>query len=255
MATYKKRGYKPKTKEEQVEVEIQEQDSTTAEVFNTLDESASKSEEWVAKNQKAILGVIGVIAVGVLAYLAYVNFVQNPKINDANNEMYYPQQYLDQALNDASANKDSLLTLALNGSEGKYGFLDIIEDYIGTPTANLANYSAGMAYLNLKNYQEAINHLEDFSTDNVTLGALAKGGIGDAFMQLNQTEDALDYYEKAIAQGDNDFTTPRYLYKAGVAALELGKKDKALKYFERVKNEFSTSIEATTIDAFIGKAK
>lgn len=253
MATYKKRGYKPKTKEE--EVEIQEQDSTTAEVFNTLDESASKSEEWVARNQKAILGVIGVIAVGVLGYLAYVNFVQNPKINDANNEMYYPQQYLDQALNTTSANKDSLLTLALNGSEGKYGFLDIIKDYSGTPTANLASYSAGMAYLNLKNYKEAINHLEDFSTDNVTLGALAKGGIGDSFMQLNQTEDALGYYEKAIAQGDNDFTTPRYLYKAGIAALELGEKDKALKFFERIKNEYSTSIEATTIDAFIGKAK
>ncbi|MGJ8731771.1 tetratricopeptide repeat protein [Cellulophaga fucicola] len=253
MATYKKRGYKPKTKEE--EVEIQEQESTTAEVFNTLDEGASKSEEWVANNQKAILGVIGVIAIGVLGYLAYVNFVQNPKTAQANNEIYYPQQYLDQALNNPSANKDSLLTLSLNGSEGKYGFLGIIENYSGTPTANLASYSAGMAYLNLKNYKEAINHLEDFSTDNVTLGALAKGGIGDSFMQLNQTEDALGYYEKAIAQGENDFTTPRYLYKAGVAALELGKKDKALKFFERIKNDFASSQEAATIDAFIGKAK
>ena len=47
MATYKKRGYKPKTKEEKVEIE--EQNSTTAEVFSTLDESASKTEAWVSK--------------------------------------------------------------------------------------------------------------------------------------------------------------------------------------------------------------
>ncbi len=254
MATYKKRGYKPKTKEE--EVNVQEQESTTAEVFNTLDEGASKTEEWVAKNQKAILGVIGVIAIGILAYLAYVNFVQNPKTDRANNEMYYPQQNFDLALKSApGAERDSLFSLSLNGSEGKFGFLDIIDTYSGTPTANLASYSAGMAYLNMQNYQEAINHLEDFSTDNVTIGALAKGGIGDAFMQLNQTKDALSYYEKAIAQGDNDYTTPRYLYKAGIAALELGDKSKALEFFQRIKEDFSSSQEAATIDVFIGKAK
>ncbi|MCK0157618.1 tetratricopeptide repeat protein [Cellulophaga sp. F20128] len=253
MATYKKRGYKPKTKEE--EVELQEQESTTAEVFNTLDEGASKTEEWVAGNQKAILGVIGVIAIGVLGYLAYVSFVQNPKTEAANNEMYYPQQYFDEALNNAAVNKDSLFNLALNGSEGKYGFLDIIQEYKGTKTANLASYSAGMAYLNMKNYQEAINHLEDFSSDNVTLGALAKGGIGDAFMQLNQTKDALGYYEKAISQGENGFTTPRFLHKAGVAALELGENAKALKFFQRIKDDYPSSQEASTIDVFIGKAK
>mgnify|MGYP003720007231 CR=1 FL=1 len=52
MATYKKRGYKPKTKAEK-ESQI-EQESTTAEVFNTLDETASKTEAWVEKNQKII---------------------------------------------------------------------------------------------------------------------------------------------------------------------------------------------------------
>ena len=77
MATYKKRGFKPKNKEE--EAQIEEHDSTTAEVFNTLDESASKTEAWVQKNQNYILGVIGVIAVGVLAYLGYHQFIQNPK--------------------------------------------------------------------------------------------------------------------------------------------------------------------------------
>lgn len=253
MATYKKRGYKPKTKKE--ETQVQEQESTTAEVFNTLDESASRSEEWVAKNQNIILGIIGVIAVAVLAYLAYNQFIVKPKEAEAANEMYYPQDNFNKAELSSGAEKDSLYNLALNGSEGKYGFLDIIEAYSGTASANLASYSAGMAYLNMQNYQEAIDHLEDFKTDNIIFGALANGGIGDAFMQLEQPSEALEYYEKAIAIGDSDFSTPKFLYKAGITALELNDKAKALQYFERIKNDFPNSQEATTIDVFIGKAK
>ncbi len=252
MATYKKRGYKPKNKEE--EQRFDESESTTAEVFGTLNESASRSEEWVQKNQNYILGIIGVIAVGVLAYLAYDRFVQTPKETSATNEMYYPQQYFDQAVNSTTA-KDSLFNLALNGAEGKYGFLDIIDEYKGTKAANLAGYSAGMAFLNMNKYQEAIDYLEDFSSDDAILGALAKGGMGDAFMQLGQPGDALGYYEKAIAHSENEYTTPKYLYKGGVAALELKQNEKALKYFQRIKDEFSSSDEASTIDAFIGMAK
>ena len=60
MATYKKRGYKPKSQKEKEDA--LEQNSTTAEVFNTLDETASKTEEWVIKNQNYIFGVVGAVA-------------------------------------------------------------------------------------------------------------------------------------------------------------------------------------------------
>lgn len=251
MATYKKRGYKPKNKAEEQELEAQK--SATAEVFNTLDESASRSEQWVARNQNYILGVIGVIAISVLGYLAYNQFIQKPREESAANELYYPQQYFDQAIN--STEKDSLYNLALNGAEGKYGFLDIIDEYNGTKAANLANYAAGMAYLNMQQYEQAITYLEDFSSDDAILGAQAKGGIGDAFMQLGQADEALGYYEQAFNHNDNDYTTPRYLYKAGITALELGQKEKALKYFQRIKDDYMSSPEANTVDVFIGMAK
>lgn len=252
MATYKKRGFKPKNKAEGRA--LNEQGSTTAEVFSTLDESASRSEQWVARNQNYILGVIGVIAVSVLGYLAYSQFILKPKVLSAANEMFYPQQYFDQALN-SPAQRDSLYNLALNGAEGKYGFLDIIDEYRGTPAANLGNYYAGMAYLQMQQYDEAIRYLEQFSTSEPMTGPLALGGIGDAFMQLGQPSEALEYYEKAIAHNTNDYTTPRFLYKAGVTAMELDQKSKALQYFQRVKDEFPKAQEAQTIDVFIGMAK
>jgi len=133
--------------------------------------------------------------------------------------------------------------------------LDIASEYSGTPAGNLAHYYAGMAYLNLKDYANAIAYLEDFSSDDIMLSAIAKGGIGDAFAQLNQPKDALEYYEKAVAVSDNEFTAPLYLFKAGKIAMTLGDNKKALKYFNRIKDEFSASTEAKNIDEFIGKAE
>jgi tetratricopeptide (TPR) repeat protein len=249
MATYKKRGYKPKTKAEAIEDK-----STTAEVFNTLDEGASKAEEWVAKNQKYIFIIIGLAAVVILGYLGYSKFIQEPKESESMNDMFAAQQYFDQAITNSVA-KDSLFTLSLNGGEGKFGMLDIISEYKGTDTANLASYYAGMAYLNMKDYPNAIEHLSNFSSDDETLGPIAKGGIGDAFVQLGQKEDALGYYVEAAEMKTNEYTTPMYLYKAGTIALELGQNKKALQYFNRIKDEFSTSTEAANVDVFIGKAE
>lgn len=251
MATYKKRGYKPKTKVEKVEAI--EENSTTAEVFNTLDESASKTEDWVIKNQKNIFIIVGLVAAVVLGYLGYNKLIQEPKESEAMNDMFKAQQYFEQAVN--GVEKDSLFNLSLNGGEGKYGMLDIAKEYSGTKAGNLANYYAGMSYLNLKDYQNAIAYLDKFSSNDDVLGPIAKGGIGDAFVQLEQLDNAYDYYVQAANLKNNDYTTPMYLYKAGNIAMQLDKNAEALKFFNRIKDEFSTSTEAANIDVFIGKAE
>ena len=251
MATYKKRGYKPKTVKEKEEVF--EEESTTAEVFNTLDEGASRTEEWAVKNQKYILGIVGAIALLVLCYLGYNKLVSEPKEKDAMNEMYTAKKYFDDAVSGVSS--DSLYKMSLDGGEGKYGMLDIINEYGGSPAANLANYYAGMAYLNLRDYQNAVTYLSDFSSDDKMLNPIAKGGIGDAFVQLEQKSDALEYYEKAFKANVNTFTTPLYLMKAARVAIELGENEKALGYLKRIKSEFSASTEATAADILIGKVE
>ncbi len=254
MATYKKRGYKPKTKASKAE--LLEQESATAGVFKTLDEGASKTEEWVAKNQKYIFIIVGLAAAIVLGYLGFDKFIQEPKEQEAMNDIFKAQQYFDQAVNTpAGAEKDSLFTLALNGGEGKFGMIDIVEEYKGTDAANLANYYSGVSYLNLREYKNAISYLSNFSGDDLMLSPIASGGIGDSFVQLNQPEDALEYYVKAAQVSTNNYTTPMYLYKAGNIAMQLGQNEKALQYFTRIKDEFSNATEATNIDMFIGRAE
>lgn len=253
MATYKKRGYKPNSKEEQQSAV--EDNSTTAEVFNTLDEGAGRTEAWVAKNQKYIFIIIGVAAAVILGYLAYEEFIQEPKEAEAANEMFMAQQYFENALNTSGAQSDSLYNLALTGGQGKYGFVDIIENYGSTKAGNLAVYYAGMAYLNTNQYQEAINNLDDFDSDDEILAPLAKGGIGDAFLQLDQPEEALGYYEEAAKMRDNKFTTPKFLLKAAVTAISLGNGAVAEKHLTRIEKEYPESAEANKVSAYLGQAQ
>ena len=251
MATYQKRGYKPKTKEE-VEEHVQEE-STTAEVFESLDEGASKTEAWVENNQKPIFIGIGVIVVAVLGYLAFEKFIQEPKELEASNEMYQAQNYFNEAV-EGSVAKDSLFNLALSGGEGKYGFLDIIDNYGSTKAGNLAHYYAGMAYLNTNKYQEAIDQLDAFESEDAMLAPLAKGAIGDAFMQLDQPEEALSYYEEAASKSDNNFVAPRFLLKAAKVAISLDENDKAVSFLNRIEEDYSESAEAGEVPLLLGVA-
>ncbi|OUL61296.1 tol-pal system YbgF family protein [Flavobacterium sp. AJR] len=261
MATYNKRGYKaPKEKEVKDEVVNEEQqvildgkNSTTAGVFSKLDETASKTEDWVARNQKIIIGLVAAIALGTVGYLAYQKFITAPKQDEAANEMFVAQQNFEKATNGVAS--DSLYKLSLNGSEGKFGFVKIADEYSGTDAGNLANYYAGVAYLNIGKYDEAISYLGKFSSKDLILGALAKGAIGDAYSQKNQQKEALDYYIKAAELNKNDFTTPRFLLKAGKTALALGQKADALKYFTNVKENFEATPEAASVDVLIGLAQ
>ncbi|MGV6846093.1 MAG: tetratricopeptide repeat protein [Lutibacter sp.] len=249
MATYKKTGSKPKKTKQSAQSK-----STTAEVFNTLDETASRSEKWVKKNEKALFVLLAAIVVIILGTIGYQKYIKGPKEKEAANELAFPKTYFTKAENSAVA-KDSLYTLALNGADGKYGFVDIAKKYSGTDAGNMANYLAGISYYRLDKYKEAISYLENFSSDDELLGPVAKGVMGDIFSDIKQPKDALAYYLKAANLQENDFSTPLYLFKAGNTALELKEYGKALKAFKRIKNDFPNSNEARNIDLYISSAQ
>ena len=248
MATYKKKGSKSKSSLSNLE-EL-ENKSATAGVFNTLDDGASKTEEWVAANQIYIFIVVGITAFFVLGYLYFDKSVQQPAEANAMNKMHYSQTYFESA---NQTKNDSLFKLSLTGTDGKFGMIDLIENYPGTK-ANLSLYSAGMAYYNLNDFENSIKYLSQFKSEDEILGATATGSIGDSFSQLNQLKYAMDYYEKATKYSSNDFTTPMYLLKAGNIGLDINQSKKSLNFFNRIKTEFPNSIEATGIDALIGMA-
>ncbi|NJX17603.1 tetratricopeptide repeat protein, partial [Tamlana crocina] len=95
------------------------------------------------------------------------------------------------------------------------------------------------------------DHLDDFKSDDQILAPLAKGAIGDAFLQLEQPEEALDYYEEAAQMRENNFTTPRFLMKAAVTAIKLGNGAAAEKYLTRIQKEYPDSAEANKVSVYL----
>jgi len=247
MATFNRRGYK-KSKSDQAQ---KGEKSQTAEVFESLDSTANKSEQWILKNQNIILTFIGVISLSVLSYLGYERFISDPNEKEAISELNKAQYFFELAL--VSDESDSLFKLALNGGEGKYGFLDIVKEYSGTKASNLANYSIGMSYLNLKEYDKAIIYLEKFKSDDILLKSISLGTIGDCFSELNQPDEAFEYYQKAFKHNENIYTTPKYLFKAALIGSEIGKYRSSIDFLNRIKDEFPDSYESSLVEVQLGR--
>ncbi|WP_130736450.1 hypothetical protein [Flavobacterium sp. J27] len=256
MATYNKRGYKtPKPKEvleneNEFDEVLESGESTTEEVFNALDATASRTEEWVAKNQKVILGVVGVIALAAIGYILFNKFVAEPKQEQALNDIYQAQVYFNEALTNTQ-NPDSLFNLALKGGEGKLGLVNLAEQYSGSKAGNIANYYAGMAYLHTKDFKNAEKYLLEYKADDVMTKALSLGALGDAYSELNKVDEAISSYKKAAEVDENDFTTPKFLMKAAQLAYLNNKKAEAHAMFTTIKEKYETSREAMNIDALI----
>ena len=144
---------------------------------------------------------------------------------------------------------------ALNGHDENPGFLDIIDDYGSTKAGNLAKYYAGICYLNKGEYEEAISYLKKFSGDDVIVPGMALGAIGDAYMQLDEPEKAVEYYIEAANRNKNDFVTPAFLLKAGWTYEIMGEWEKAKSTYEKLKKEYPRAREARDIDKYLARAK
>ncbi len=217
----------------------------TEEKIMAVEEALSKSEIFIEKNQKLLMIILGAIALIVLGYFGFQRFVLFPREKEAQSQMFMAEKYFEQ---------DSL-RLALDG-DGQYpGFLQIIDDYGMTKSAKLAHYYAGIIFLNQAKYQEAIDHLEKFKTKDVMLAPMAKGAIGDAYMELGKKEEAAAQYLKASETYKNEFTTPVFLQKAAWAYEEIGNKEKALATYNKIKTEYPRSAEARDVEKYITRLK
>ena len=211
--------------------------------LKTIEESLTKAEMYVEKNKNNLMVIVVAIAVGFSAFFAYDRFYVQPNEENAATEMYMAEKNFELGKYQE----------ALDGDEQFAGLLEIIESYGSTNSGNLAEYYAGISYLKLGDAETAIEHLDNFSSDDEMLAPIAKGAIGDAFSELGQDEEALNYYITAAELRTNDFTTPVFLMKAANAAYSLGNKKQALSLYTRIQDEFSTSREGQNIGKYIAR--
>jgi predicted negative regulator of RcsB-dependent stress response len=201
----------------------------------------SKAESFFRKNQKILLGLGGAILVGILAFAGYRLYIDSQESS--------AQVALSNVVYDFEADS---LQKALNGSGGNEGLLSIADNYSGTDAANLANLYAGIALMKQGKFDEAIDRLKSFSSSDLLMQARAQALIGDAYMEKNQPEEAISYYKKAADYKSNEFFTPIYLMKLGIAQEKAKQPQDAIKSYGRIVEDYPLSAESTNAKKYKG---
>lgn len=214
-------------------------------VIVDVQEVYSKTEQFIEDNKKILSIVIFGAIIIIGGYFGYKKLIIAPMEFEAQSDMFMAEKYFEQ---------DSLQK-AINGDGLNYGFIDIVDEYSGTKAANLAHYYLGICYRNTGEYEYAIDELKSFSSDDVMISTVALGAIGDSYLELNDIDEAINYYEKAVTNGDNKLTSPIYLFKAGLAYEDKQDFSAAELKYNSIKSDYPDSREAQTIEKYIARVE
>src|SRR5690554_1882632 len=135
--------------------------------LENVEQALGRTELFIEKNQKTITVVVLALIVVVGGYWAYKKLYIEPLEVEAQRQVFYAQT--------SFGNND--YQVALDGDGNNPGFLEIIDTYGNTSIGNLASYYAGISYLHLGEFDEAIDHLKKFKTSNIELKSIAAGAM------------------------------------------------------------------------------
>ncbi|MFT7435408.1 MAG: tetratricopeptide (TPR) repeat protein [Algoriphagus sp.] len=207
-----------------------------------LQQEINKAESFFSSNKNLLSIVGGIIIAAALGIIGYNYWIKQQTV-ETQTAMFDSVYYFE---------SDSL-DLALNGTGGNAGLIEVAENYSYTAAGNLANYYVGVAYMKKGEFQNAINYLSKFSSNDLILQGKAYALLGDANMELGQTAEAISFYEKAADYKPNKYMTPNYLMKLGTAYEVAGDKQRAVDAFSEIVEDYPSS--ANILAASKSKAK
>lgn len=212
--------------------------------LKSVEQTLTKTEQFLEENYKTLLtGLIVIVALVGIFWLGRLYLIK--RNDEAQAQIYQAERYLEM---------DSI-KLALNGDGNYLGFLEIAREYKLTSVGNLARYGAGICYLHLGEYEEAIDFLKRYTKKDKVIGSLAIGATGDAYVELGENDKGVAKYIEAAGYADNSFNTPLFLMKAAELYEINGKYPDALKLYERIKTEYPESTEGAAIEKYIARIK
>ena len=229
----------------------EEQIITSTEEQNDIVEKAKGF--WSKFSQPIIYIGTAIILVGG-GWLAYKNLVKIPN-ETKSAEQIFPAEQLFDKMTQAGFNKDSI-GLVLNGGNGFTGVLKVASNFGSTAAGNRAEFIAGACYLHNKDFNNAVKHLKEFSTNSKQPQSAAYRMLGDAYSELKNNDDALNYYKKAIDAADLKDESTRFLSlsRAALFCDAIGKNKEAIAYYQQIKEEITpTFLRDNRIDFQVDK--
>lgn len=194
------------------------QEETAIDRMNSqLTDAGSK----LAGNKKIILIVLGIILVVAAFVMSYLFIYKNPHVEKAF-EAY-----------------NGIETQALNDSTAAAQYMTVADQYKGDDAGKLAALSAGEALYNQGRYEEAAEYLKRFSSKDDVLDANVLVLTGDCYVNLENYDEALSYYQKAVRRANNNpQIVPRVLLKEANIYDVQGNYGKALECYQQIKTNY-----------------
>ena len=223
-----------------------QKESQAEKSFENIGEALSSSEQFLEKNQKSILTGLFIVVLLVGGYLAYHYLYKLPRNEKAEAALFRGERYFQEG-NDS---------LALFGNGNDFpGFEAIISQYGGTRSADLAHAYAGITYSRMGNNEKALQHLRKFKGGDLLITPAIIGAIGDVYVDMGESDKAIDQFLKAAKKADDQMLSPQYYKKAGTVYLMNGNLDKAIEIFTQIKEEYRDTPEGQEADKHIKQAE
>ncbi len=222
------------------------QESKAEKGFENIEEALTSSERFIERNQKSILIALAAIVLVVGAIIAYNYLYKNPRNEKAQAAIYKGERFFQ--------NQEDSLALFGNGND-YIGFENIIKDFSGTKTADLARAYAGISYSRLGNNEKALEYLNKFKGGDLLITPAIEGAIGDVYMNMGDTEKAISHFNNAAKRANDEMLSPLYYNKAGFAYLSVKNYAKAVEMFQMIKDKYINSPQGQEADKYIEAAK
>ncbi|GAB4487816.1 MAG: hypothetical protein OHK0045_08750 [Raineya sp.] len=222
---------KRKAQEQAEEVKFEKVEPNSS-VLDSPEVIFDKTEEFFKKNQKWITISLIALIVALGGYFGF-KYYQDEQQKEAAAKLFPAEYFL---------RMDSL-NQVLKGA-GKYASAKkIAEEYSITKAGKLARLYSGIALMKEGKFKEAIAQLEQFSSDDKLIQGRAYCLLGDAYMELNQLDNATQYYRKAANYYRNQYYTPIYLNKLALAYELKGDNKMAINTYNEIIEEYYNSQE------------
>lgn len=205
--------------------------------------TVSGIEQFLKKNEKVLEWIIIGVIVVILAFLAINKWYLTPAKEEAKGQMFNAEQLF------RAGNYEA----ALAGDGNVLGFADVASQY-GNKAGRIVNFYAGVCALQTGDNESAISYLKKYSTKDKILKARALCCIGDAYSNLGDNTQAVNYYKKAAAVEDNAYAAG-YLLKEGITLEEMGDAAGALECYEEIELKYPDSMEGYEIAKYISRVK
>ena len=209
---------------------------------DTLFTFIGNAETFIEKHKNRLLAYAGIIVVIAAAVYFYLNHKAE------NNEKAGLELSRVMSLYDKGAYLE-----AIEGKQGSniMGLKKIVAEYDGTENGETAKIYLANSYAFLGNYDEAIKYYEDYSGSIDYFKAAALAGRAGYSASKQDYEKAADLYLEASRISGINAQNPDYLLNAGIYYLKTGNKEEAKVLFNKIKDEYTTSIAYREVDKYL----